>query len=163
MERGNEVLGMEVHGRGIDNGVNVLAFEQAHGVVVGVDAGNFGFGQVAAAGVGICHGHTLDIGLPESISQILHAAVAGADEADADAVVGAKSAHGRHGGDSERALANIADEISPIHEFTSEDGNVYLLDIPGFTKGADNVWRRPSLATEGKNVARIGTRSLCNC
>jgi hypothetical protein len=128
-ERGDKVLGVEVHGRGVDDGVNVLAFEQAHGVVVGLYAGNFGFGDVAPAGVSVCDGHALDVGLLEGFVEVLHAAVAGADEADANAVVGAERAHGGHGGDSERALAYVAKKIAAVHEFTSENGNGWFCKL----------------------------------
>ncbi len=120
LERGDEVLGVEVHGCGIDDGIDVFAFEQAHGIVVGVDAGNFGFGHVAAARVSVGHGHALDVGLSQGVIQILHAAIAGADEADTDAVVGAECAHGGHGGNCERAFTYISNKIAAIHGFTSE-------------------------------------------
>ena len=108
LDRRNKVLGVQMHGRGINYGIDVVAFEQAHGIVVGVDAGDFGFGEVAAAGVGVSDGDALDVGLLERVVKILHAAIAGAYKADANAVVGAECAHGGHGCKGECAFACIS-------------------------------------------------------
>ncbi len=90
--------GVPVVGCGDDDGVHVLEFEQLAVVLEPLGAGADLLRREVEVGlVDVADGDDLGVGLLEEAVEHLVAAVAQADEAEADAVIGAEDAEGREG------------------------------------------------------------------
>ena len=96
-ERINKMLAMQMLRRGDDHGVNGLIVQKPAMVAVDGAQKARGRGVVQALGVNIGKGGDLDIGAGDGLMQQFAAALPGADQADAHAVVGAQHAPGRGG------------------------------------------------------------------
>ena len=77
--------------RGDQDGVDALVVEQIAVIQVGLRVGRNLLGVFQPLGVDIGEGDKLGVGTGHGFAHILHAAVAGADDAEADAVVGSQN------------------------------------------------------------------------
>ncbi len=110
VERGDEVLGMQVLGSGDDNGVDRGIFQEAAIVEMGAGGGSDGARFVQAAGVDVGHAGALGVGAGKGVAQELRAARASADDGEAYAVIGAEDiGRGESAGESG---GHVADEIT---------------------------------------------------
>ena len=90
IERGGEALGVQVLRRGDQDGVDILVLQQAAIVEVGLGVGRDAFHVFQAAGVDVGRADAFGVGAGDRLAENLGAAGAGSDDADADALVGAK-------------------------------------------------------------------------
>ena len=84
------MLAVQVLRGGDEDGVDGLVVQQVAVVEVGLDVGDDALHRLQALGVDVGRAHELGIGAGHRLAQDLEAAVAGADDAQADAVVGAE-------------------------------------------------------------------------
>src|SRR3974390_992687 len=117
--------------RGDDDRVDVFAVKQAAGIVVGLDRGDYCLHLLVPQREGVSDGDTLDPGLRQRVLQYLLAAVARADQANANAIVGAERPGGE-GGVRRRARSD-AKELTSI-----DPGEFFLLHVsaPAFCRSA---------------------------
>ncbi len=89
VERGDEVLRVQVLWRGDEHRIHVLVFQQSPVVGVGLDAGSDLLDLLQAARVDVGGADAFDVFERQRLAQNLLAAVARADDADAETLVGA--------------------------------------------------------------------------
>ena len=105
-----EVLAVQVLRGGDEDGVQVLVVEQAMVVQVGPGAGRDRLHGLERLGVHVGGAHTFHVGQGDSLLEDLAAAIANADDADADALVGAQDI-GR-GQRASQTGGDVTDEIT---------------------------------------------------
>ena len=110
IERGGEMLAMEMLRRGDQDGVDGFVVEQIAVVEIGLGVGRNQFGVFETLGIDIGEGDELGVGAGDGGFNVLHAAVAGADDAEADAVVGSQDVGNRER--AGQAGSDFADEIA---------------------------------------------------
>ena len=125
VERGDEVLGVEMLRGGDEDGVDGRIFEQVAIVEMLAGGGCDGTRLFQAAGIDVGHAGAFGVGTGERFAQELGAAGARADDAEAYAVVGSEYV-GRGEGAGESG-GHVADKITPrLHgtpcECASGDG-----------------------------------------
>ncbi len=110
VERGGEVLAVQVLRGGDEDGVDVLVVEQVAVVEVGLGVGRDRLDVFEAPGVDVGGADAFHVVAGERLLQDLGAAGAGADDAEADALVGAQDiGRGQRAG---QTGGDFADEIA---------------------------------------------------
>ena len=106
LDGGHKAEGVLVLGGGDEDRIDRLVVQEAAVIVVGLDRRGHGLGLVQAPRVNIGHGNRLGAGAAQRDLEDRLAAAAGADQAEAEPVIGPQ--HGAGGSDSGRGHAGGA-------------------------------------------------------
>ena len=113
VERGGEAFGMQVLRRRDEHGVDGFVVEQMAVIEISLGVGRDLLDLFEPVRVNIGRAHAFDTGQRNGLAKDLRAAVARADDAEADAIIGAGNGVGGFGGDGAgQSGGDFADEIA---------------------------------------------------
>ncbi len=138
VERGDEVLAMQVLRRGDEHRVDALVVQQVAVIEISLGAGRDGARVFQALGVDVGDAHEFGIGTGQRLAHDLRAAVAGADDAEANAVVGRQ--HVGRGDGAGQTAGHFADEdAARLHGNSFESTRHAQADGRKMTKDQDST------------------------